>query len=70
MHSSFMAALALDAVRERQRNAERLARLLPAPLPPTHGAARRRLARVAAAIARRLDDSVVLAGAPKTSHGA
>jgi hypothetical protein len=70
MHSAFLATLAIDTAHERQRAGERLARLLPRPLPGAHGALRRRLARGAAGLARRLDEQVVLTDAPRSSHGA
>jgi hypothetical protein len=72
MHPAFVAMIALDAVRERQEQGERLARLLTASAgePAQHGAARRRLARAVAGVARRLDHQVALSDAPHASHGA
>jgi hypothetical protein len=64
-----LATLAIDTAHERQRRGERLARLLPRPLPGARGALRRRLARGAASLARRLDEHVVLTDAPRSSHG-
>jgi hypothetical protein len=68
MHSTFLSALALDAAHERQARGERLAQLLPRPVPPVHGALRRRLARIAAAVARWLDEE--LPSAPPASRWA
>jgi hypothetical protein len=68
MHSAFLSTLALDAVRERQQRGERLARLLPPPVPAAHGALRRRLARGFAGVARWLDEE--LPSAPPSSRWA
>ena len=66
MHSAFLSTLALDTAHERQRRGERIARLLPPPVPAMHGALRRRLARLAAGIARWLDEE--LPSAPPASR--
>ena len=66
MHSAFLSTLALDAAEERQRRGERLARLLPRPVPAAHGVLRRGLARALASAARWLDEE--LPSAPPASR--
>lgn len=68
MHPALLPTLALEIVHERQARGERLARLLPHPLPAAGSALRRRLVRLAAAAARWLDEE--LPTAPPASRWA